>query len=128
MKGVISLPVKVKRIYEPTSPDDGYRVLVDRLWPRGVAKARADIDVWMKEVAPSDELRRWFGHEPTRWEEFKRKYRQELAQPDHIRYIEELALRARKGTVTLLYAAKDEEHNNAVALKELLDEILARAE
>jgi uncharacterized protein YeaO (DUF488 family) len=111
--------LRVKRIYNPPSADDGRRVLVDRLWPRGVARDEARIDEWLKEIAPSDELRKWFAHEPARWEEFRRRYRKELQGEKEL--LERLRIEARKGTVTLLFAARDEAHNNAVALKEILD-------
>ncbi|HTG80791.1 MAG TPA: DUF488 domain-containing protein [Geobacteraceae bacterium] len=110
--------VGIKRIYEPPVPEDGKRILVDRLWPRGLSKDDARLDEWLKEVAPSDELRRWFGHDPAKWEEFRRRYRQELKTQGEI--LERLRNEARKGTVTLLFAAKDEERNNAVVLKEML--------
>ena len=110
--------IRIKRIYDLPAPEDGRRVLVDRLWPRGVAKEAAHIDDWLKEVAPSDELRKWFGHDPARWEEFRRRYRQELQ--GHNELLESLRKEARLGNVTLLFAAKDMEHNNAVILKEVL--------
>lgn len=110
--------VKLKRIYDPPAPEDGRRVLIDRLWPRGLSKDEAGIDEWMKEIAPSDELRKWFGHDPARWEEFRRRYREELKT--HGELLERLRSEARKGTVTLLFAAKDAERNNAVVLKEIL--------
>ncbi|MFQ5848592.1 MAG: DUF488 domain-containing protein [Candidatus Methylomirabilales bacterium] len=112
--------IRIKRVYEPPDPSDGFRVLVDRLWPRGLAKEKARIDKWQKDLAPSDALRRWFGHDPRKWEEFKRRYRQELGRKTE--ELKELAGHARHGTVTLLYAARDEDHNNAVALKELVEE------
>lgn len=113
--------VRVKRIYEDADPGDGARVLVDRLWPRGVSRDRAQLERWEKELAPSDELRRWFGHAPERWQEFGRRYRAELEQQGTL--LRELAREAARGKVTLLYAAKDERHNNAVVLKELLEEL-----
>ncbi len=111
--------VKIKRIYDPPASEDGRRVLVDRLWPRGVAREEARIDEWLQEIAPSDDLRKWFGHDPTRWEEFRNRYRHELEGHDDI--LARLRAEAKKGRVTLLFAAKDEEHNNAVVLKGLLD-------
>lgn len=111
--------VKVKRIYDPPSKDDGRRVLVDRLWPRGIKKENAMIDEWLKDIAPSDELRKWFSHEPSKWEEFKRRYREELKDKKGL--IERLRSEARRGRVTLLFAAKDREHNNAVVLKEVIE-------
>lgn len=112
--------IRCKRIYEQPSGDDGRRVLVDRLWPRGISKESARIDDWLKELAPSDELRRWFGHDPTRWDEFRRRYRLELSGKGTL--IDQLLREAAQGVVTLLFAAKDEEHNNAVVLKELIGE------
>jgi uncharacterized protein YeaO (DUF488 family) len=108
--------VQVKRVYEHPAPSDGFRVLVDRLWPRGVSKARASLDLWLKDVAPSDELRRWFGHDPKRWKGFQQRYRAELAK--HQAELDEL--RKHKGTVTLLFGARDTEHNEAVVLKDVL--------
>ena len=110
--------VRLKRAYEPPAPTDGYRVLIDRLWPRGVARADARLDEWARELAPSTELRRWFGHDPARFEEFRQRYLQELsAQEDKLR---ELRERAREKTLTLVYGARDTEHNDAVVLAELL--------
>jgi uncharacterized protein YeaO (DUF488 family) len=111
---------RIKRIYDPAEPGDGKRYLVDLLWPRGVSKARARLDGWLKEVAPSDELRHWFGHDPARWDEFKRRYRLELKARDKKAKLRELAQEIEAGPVTLLYAAKDQERNNAVALREEL--------
>lgn len=112
----------VKRVYDPAAPADGYRVLVDRLWPRGMKKEDAALDLWLKELAPSRELREWFGHEPTRWDGFRHRYAGELdAAAEHWR---PLLTRARRGRVTLLHAARDEEHNNAVALKAYLEAYL----
>ena len=112
------MEIHVKRIYEPPRPTDGHRLLVDRLWPRGISKERAALDAWMREVAPSSELRRWFGHEVLRWREFKRRYAIELGtRPD---LVAEILSRARVGPVTLLYSARDPDHNQAVALAEYL--------
>lgn len=113
-----SLEVRVKRVYEPPSPDDGVRILVDRLWPRGLAKAQAAVDCWIREIAPSTELRRWFGHDPERWDEFRRKYARELR--DQSELLDRLRSRARQGRVTLLFGARDALHNDAVALREIL--------
>lgn len=110
--------VRTKRMYDPTDPGDGYRVLVDHVWPRGVSKERAQLDEWARELAPSDELRRWFDHVPERFAEFRARYIQELAA--HADRIDELAARARRGTVTILYAARDRKHNNAVVVRELV--------
>lgn len=112
--------VRLKRIYEERGPEDGTRVLVDRLWPRGLSKETAQLDRWEKELAPSDELRRWFGHDPDKWPEFRERYLGELGQKRE--QLAELRQLARRGRLTLLYAAKDEEHNNAVVLKELLED------
>ncbi|MBT0651619.1 DUF488 domain-containing protein [Geomobilimonas luticola] len=111
--------IRIKRIYDPPASEDGRRVLVDRLWPRGIAKDAVRLDDWLKEIAPSDELRKWFGHDPAKWEEFRERYRAELQS--HAETLATLRVTAKKGTVTLLYGAKDEEHNNAMVLKELLD-------
>lgn len=108
------MSVQTKRIYEPPSPADGHRVLIDRLWPRGISKEKARIDEWARDLAPSDELRRWFGHRPERFEEFKARYTEELR--DHAEAIAALRRRARSGTVTLVYAARDSDHSNAAVL------------
>lgn len=119
------MAVRTKRAYERAEPGDGYRILVDRLWPRGVRKEAARVDEWAKELAPSPELRRWFGHDPERFEEFRRRYREELA--GRAEELDEVRRRARAGTVTLVYGARDREHNGAVVLAELLrDEPAAR--
>lgn len=111
--------LKVKRVYDAFEPSDGYRVLVDRLWPRGVSKVKAHIDLWMKDVAPSDALRKWFGHDPERWQEFQKRYKEELRKEiDLTRQLKELE--KEHGTLTLVYSAHDESHNQAVALREFL--------
>jgi uncharacterized protein YeaO (DUF488 family) len=110
--------VKLKRVYEPATPDDGTRILVDRLWPRGLSKADARIDLWLKEIAPSTELRRWFGHDPDRWTEFRRRYQEELQQ--HAVELKKICALTRQGTVTLVYGARDERHNDAVVLRDAL--------
>ena len=112
--------IKVKRIYESPTPGhgDGKRILIDRLWPRGLRKNEVIIDYWMKEIAPSSELRKWFGHDPAKWEEFKKRYRLELEGKKEL--LEEVRRDAGRGTVTILYGAKDTEHNNGVVLKEFL--------
>jgi uncharacterized protein YeaO (DUF488 family) len=110
--------VAMKRAYEPVGEDDGYRVLIDRIWPRGVSKERARLDEWARQLAPSTELRRWFGHDPARFEEFRRRYIEELAAERD--KLDELRRRARSGKVTLVYGARDREHNDAVVLAELL--------
>ncbi len=114
--------IRVKRIHDPADSADGYRVLVDRLWPRGVTKADANIDAWVKELAPSRELRQWFGHDPGKWPEFCQRYTRELDQSEEaVQTLEALRARSRRGPVTLIYAAKDRDHNNAVALKRILE-------
>ncbi|RWE03210.1 DUF488 domain-containing protein [Mesorhizobium sp.] len=110
--------VKLKRAYESPVADDGTRVLIDRLWPRGVKKTEAAIDYWMKELAPSTELRKWFGHDPARWEEFRRRYAAEIRE--HRDELDRLRDLNRAGPVTLVYSAHDEAHNDAVVLREIL--------
>ena len=110
--------VKIKRVYDSASPDDGKRILVDLLWPRGLKKEDAAIDEWLKEIAPSGELRKWFGHDPEKWRDFRSRYRGELKKKTGI--VERLRQEARTRTVTLLFAARDVEHNNAVVLKEII--------
>lgn len=110
----------LKRVYDPPEPEDGARVLVDRLWARGLTKEKAAVDLWAKDVAPSHELRRWFGHEPERWGEFQARYREELESPEAQEQIATLRAMAGKGRVTLLYAAHDEALNNAVVLQSVL--------
>lgn len=110
--------VKLRRVYEPPTEDDGYRVLVDRLWPRGLTKTKAKIDLWLKEIAPSTELRQWFGHDPEKWTEFKKRYRVELKNNPAWAELQALA---RQKELTLVYAAKDQLHNEAVVLKQLLE-------
>lgn len=114
--------IKVKRIYDMPEPDDGERFLVDRLWPRGVKKESLRLDAWIKEVAPSDSLRRWFGHEPKRWEGFRQRYFAELDGMPEV--WEPLLKAARKGDITLLFSARDTERNNAVVLKGYLEDKL----
>jgi uncharacterized protein YeaO (DUF488 family) len=114
----VALDVRAKRIYDPPDRKDGHRVLVDHVWPRGVSRDRAHLDEWARELAPSDELRKWFDHVPARFARFRTRYRDELAsQPERL---DELRRRAASGRVTILYAARDQEHNNAVVLTELL--------
>jgi uncharacterized protein YeaO (DUF488 family) len=112
------LHIRLKRAYAPPSADDGIRVLVDRLWPRGVRKSDAAIDRWVKDIAPSTELRRWFGHDPARWDEFERRYSAELSKDAVL--LNELRDIAKKGTLTLVYSAHDEAHNQAVVLRNVL--------
>jgi uncharacterized protein YeaO (DUF488 family) len=113
------MTIKLKRVYEQPDAKDGERVLVDRLWPRGLTKERAHVDLWLKEIAPSGELRKWFGHDPAKWAEFKRRYREELK--GNKEQVTRLKGEMEKGPVTLLYGAKDERHNEAVVLQELLE-------
>jgi uncharacterized protein YeaO (DUF488 family) len=109
------MELKIKRVYEKPKKEDGKRILVDRLWPRGLTKERASIDLWLKDIAPSTELRKWFGHDPKKWKEFSKRYNEELKK--NTKQIEILENRMKKGTVTLVYGAKDEEHNEALVLK-----------
>jgi uncharacterized protein YeaO (DUF488 family) len=111
--------IQLKRAYEKPSPEDGVRILVERLWPRGLTKARAAADLWIKDVAPSPDLRKWFGHDPARWKQFKQRYWKELR--DKKDNVEVLRRKARDGKVTFIYAAHDEEHNGALALKEFIE-------
>ena len=110
--------LRLKRAYEAAEPDDGVRILIDRLWPRGVSKVEAALDDWMKDIAPSTELRQWFGHDPERWPEFQRRYKAELRQ--HTEELDRIRALAKKQTVTLVYSAHDKEHNDAIVLKEVL--------
>jgi uncharacterized protein YeaO (DUF488 family) len=114
------LDVRVKRIYDPAQAADGRRVLVDRVWPRGVSRERAKLDEWAKELAPSTELRKWFGHDPKRFAEFRARYRAELG--DRSEEVERLRAVAQSGPLTILYSARDHEHNNAVVLAEVIRE------
>jgi uncharacterized protein YeaO (DUF488 family) len=113
--------IRIKRVYEPASADDGYRVLVDRLWPRGTTKAAASVDEWARELAPSQDLRKWYGHRPERFQEFRRRYREELRSRE--KELLALRARARRENVTLLFGARDIERNNAVVLEEVLREL-----
>lgn len=116
------MPVAVKRVYEKSGRSDGTRVLVDRLWPRGLTKVAAAIDSWLKDLAPSDELRKWFHAQPNGWREFRKRYLKELTRPQATEALDELyQLANRRKRLTLLYASKSEEYNNAVVLKDLLD-------
>ena len=111
------MSISLKRAYEPPVKTDGIRILVDRLWPRGVTKSKASIDLWLKDLAPSTELRKWFGHDPKKWSEFQKRYRAELNGNPALLKLRTLT---RRGNVTLVYAAKDELHNGAVVLKKFL--------
>jgi uncharacterized protein YeaO (DUF488 family) len=119
------MSIRVCRVYDPPEPDDGYRVLIDGLWPRGLSKAAAHVDVWARDLAVSAPLRRWFGHDPAKWDEFRARYRAELLVPERHATLAALAQRARRGPVTLVYGARDREHNNAVVLAEVLAELAA---
>jgi uncharacterized protein YeaO (DUF488 family) len=119
------MSVRTKRVYDMSSPADGYRVLIDRLWPRGVSKEKARIDEWARDLAPSNELRRWFDHRPERFEEFKRRYTEELHEQADA--VSALRRRARNGTVTIVYAARDAEHSNAAVLAPIIRRGFPRA-
>ena len=114
----LTMGMKLKRIYEGYSPSDGYRILVERLWPRGISKEDAHIDMWMKDVAPSSELRKWFNHEDEKWDQFQKRYREELLKKNHLRDLREVV--SRYGDVTLVFSSKNEKHNNAVVLYNML--------
>lgn len=118
-----AIMIRIKRVYHAPSGDDGVRILVDRVWPRGLSKQRASINEWRKDLAPSAALRKWFNHDPPKWQKFRRRYRAELTRSGAMELLKDLARRARRKTVTLVYGARDEEHNQAVALKEYLDEL-----
>jgi uncharacterized protein YeaO (DUF488 family) len=111
--------IKLKRVYEKPSPEDGQRILVDRLWPRGLTKERAAVDLWLKEVAPSTELRKWFGHDPAKWKEFQARYQKELRGNKDA--LQQLNQKSKERTTTLVYAARDEAHNEALVLKRILE-------
>ncbi len=113
------MSLAIKRIYEPVTPKDGFRILIDRLWPRGLSKANASIDLWLKTLAPSTELRQWFEHDPEKWKEFRQRYFAELG--DHADDLSQVKKMAKRRRVTLVYGAKDAPHNNAVALMEYLE-------
>ena len=115
--------IKLKRIYSEPGKQDGVRILVDRVWPRGFSKERARIDEWRKELAPSTALRKWFGHDPAKWTGFQERYRKELATSGGIEALKELATRSRHEAITLIYSAADEQHNQALVLKEFVDEM-----
>ncbi|AQU86433.1 hypothetical protein B0W47_02045 [Komagataeibacter nataicola] len=118
-------PIHVRRVYDPPAPDDGYRVLVDRLWPRGVSKQRADLSLWLKDIAPSTELRQWFGHDPARWDGFQERYIAQLqANPQPVQQLLDMA---RAGPLTVLYGARDTQHNEAVVLAAYLHRLLDHA-
>ena len=113
--------LQIKYVRDPVSPEDGERILIDRLWPRGVSKERAHLTAWMRDLAPSHELRQWFGHDPARWAEFRRRYRQELRERGQLDALREIRDRARRTRITLVFGASDREHNDAVVLLELAE-------
>ena len=113
--------IKIKRVYEPPDRKDGERILVDRLWPRGLTKEKAGVDLWLKEIAPSTELRKWFDHDPEKWQRFRRRYETEIRHKDDL--IKVLRQKAREGTITLIYGARDEKHNEALVLKQFLEKM-----
>jgi uncharacterized protein YeaO (DUF488 family) len=111
--------IRLKRAYEQPAPVDGYRVLVERLWPRGLKRESAAIDLWMKQIAPSPDLRKWYGHDVAKWDEFQKRYREELRRNGAL--VDQLREKCRDGTVTFIYAARDEEHNSALVVKDFLE-------
>jgi uncharacterized protein YeaO (DUF488 family) len=115
----MSAGTAIKRVYDAPVKADGFRVLVDRVWPRGVSKEKAAVDLWMKEIGPSTQLRKWFGHDPARWDEFRKRYREELAAKRDL--LDELRAYAKKGRLTLVYSDKDEAHNQAVVIRDMLE-------
>lgn len=120
--------IKVKRVYGPPEGEDGWRVLVDRIWPRGLSRDNAAVDEWFKEIAPSNALRKWFGHDPQRWAGFREKYLKELQATERKGMVQGILERTRSGNVTLLYAARDAAHNNAVVLMELVETLMGVGE
>ena len=117
--------LRMKRVYDPAAVADGQRILVDRLWPRGLSKAKAKVDEWLKDIAPTTELRRWFAHDPAKWPEFERRYKRELRA--HRTLIGDIARRAMRGPITIVFAARDEDHNDAVVLATLIRSRMKRA-
>ena len=115
--------IKIKRVYEQPDKDDGRRILVDRLWPRGLTKEKAGVDLWLKDIAPSTELRKWFGHDSERWEEFRERYRAELEEAGKMGVLRDIAERAEEENVTLLFGAKDIRHNDAQALESFIGDL-----
>ena len=119
------MPIRMRRVYDPPLPEDGYRVLLDGVWPRGLRKDQARLNAWLRELAVSTGLRRWFAQDPAKWKEFRQRYRAELLTPERRPLLDDLARRAREGMVTILYGARDPQHNNAMVLAELLEELMA---
>lgn len=113
------MPIGIKRVYDEPKPQDGFRILIDRIWPRGLTKEAARMDLWLKDIAPSTPLRQWFGHDPKKWPEFKKRYFAELEDRQDL--VKQILDKAKQGRVTLIFSAKDEAHSNAQALKEYLD-------
>jgi uncharacterized protein YeaO (DUF488 family) len=118
--------LKIKRAYEKKESEDGKRILIDRLWPRGISKAEAGIDEWLKDLGPSTELRKWFGHDPEKWGEFKKRYQKELSDAEKTGIMEDIAHLARRSTVTLIYSAKDTEHSDVKVLEEIIQKMMQR--
>ena len=116
------MAIQIKRAYVAAVPEDGWRVLVERLWPRGLTKAKAHLDLWLQDIAPSEELRRWFNHDPARWKQFQQRYRAELRRRPEL--LAQLVAHSHRGMVTLVYAARDEQHNGALVLRSVLEERL----
>jgi uncharacterized protein YeaO (DUF488 family) len=114
-----NVKIKIKRAYEQPDRDDGVRILVDRLWPRGLTKEKASVELWLKDIAPSTELRKWFAHDPDKWESFRRRYKTEISHNHDL--IKVLKQKAREGTITLIYGARDQKHNEALVLKQFLE-------
>ena len=119
IEGIDKMNIKLKRVYEKPGKDDGFRILVDRLWPRGLTKEKASVDLWLKEIAPSTELRKWFGHDPAKWKKFRARYESEIRHNKEVFTV--LEQKAREGSITLLYGARDQEHNEALVLKQFLE-------
>ena len=120
--------VKIKRAYDPPCEDDGERILVDRLWPRGTAKESARFSSWIRDIGPTTDLRKWFGHDPSRWKEFRGRYERELRQPEKRAILRDLAEQSRRGVVTLVFAARDETRNHAVVLKDRIERTAGKAD
>ncbi len=118
--------LKIKRAYDKPESADGKRILIDRLWPRGVSKADARIDEWVKDLGPSTELRKWFGHDPEKWEEFRKRYIKELSAPDKSMLLGKIAQTAEHGSITLIYSAKDTEHSDVKVLEELINKMMKK--
>jgi uncharacterized protein YeaO (DUF488 family) len=115
----MAMSIRIKRIYDPPSPQDGFRILVDRLWPRGLSKEKAKVDLWLREISPSNELRKWYAHDPDKWTEFKKKYHEEIKEKKE--EFDLLRKKAREGTVTFLFSSKEGKLNNAAALKAFVE-------